>query len=339
MAFALVSGPHAHATPAEWTGFTFAGDPSFTAGNHLVMFVMPSGAAYDVTIDAATAGGQAFTNRGKSTQAGAGLGITVLTLDNISSTGTKTFVVTPSSGVGSGQCVVYEFSGGDTAGVFDATNGTSQASQANPSVSLTTATANAMIVAVTMNNSVTCTEGSGYTLTTITSARAGEYDLDAGAAGAKTVDFVGASDAWAMRAVSLKLATSSAQLLAPISDISAGPWLTSSGSPAELWQMIDGEESPDFDYDYTTSAGTMEVKFSPGSAPTLQSGHTLRYRLRGNGTCDALVKLKVGSTVLAQWTETNVPAVDTDYEHTLDSSPSFTISDYTDLRISVEAVP
>jgi hypothetical protein len=132
---------------------------------------------------------------------------------------------------------------------------------------------------------------------------------------------------------------SSSQLLAPISDISAGPWLTSSGSPAELWQMIDGEKSPDTDYDYTTSAGTMEVKFAPGSTPSLQTGHTLRYRLRGNGTCDALVKLKVGSTVLAQWTETNVPAVDTDYEHTLDSSPSFSITDYSDLRISVEAIP
>jgi hypothetical protein len=129
------------------------------------------------------------------------------------------------------------------------------------------------------------------------------------------------------------------QLLAPIQDISAGPWLPSSGSPAELWQMVDGEESPDFDYDYTTSAGTMEVKFAPGSTPSVQTGHTLRYRLRGNGTCDAVVKLKQGTTVLAQWTETNVPATDTDYEHTLDSSPSFTISDYTDLRISVEAVP
>jgi hypothetical protein len=135
------------------------------------------------------------------------------------------------------------------------------------------------------------------------------------------------------------LTDSNPQLLLTIQDISAGPWLPSSGSPAELWQMIDGEESPDFDYDYTTSAGTMEVKFAPGSTPSVQTGHTLRYRLRGNGTCDALIKLKVGTTVIAQWTETNVPAVDTDYEHTLDSSPSFSITDYTDLRISVEAVP
>jgi hypothetical protein len=135
------------------------------------------------------------------------------------------------------------------------------------------------------------------------------------------------------------LTDSNPQLLLTIQDISAGPWLPSSGSPAELWQMIDGEESPDFDYDYTTSAGTMEVKFAPGSTPSVQTGHTLRYRLRGNGTCDAVIKLKVGTTVIAQWTETNVPAIDTDYEHTLDSSPSFTISDYTDLRISVEAVP
>jgi hypothetical protein len=134
-------------------------------------------------------------------------------------------------------------------------------------------------------------------------------------------------------------AAGDSQLLAPIQDISTGTWLPSSGSPAELWQMIDGEKSPDTDYDYTTSAGTMEVKFASGSTPSLQTGHTLRYRLRGNGTCDAVVKLKVGTTVVSQWTETNVPAVDTDYSHTLDSSPSFTISDYTDLRISVEAVP
>jgi hypothetical protein len=112
------------------------------------------------------------------------------------------------------------------------------------------------------------------------------------------------------------------QLLSPIQDISSGTWLTSSGSPAELWQMLDGDNSPDTDYAYTTSAGTMEVKFSPGSTPSIQTGHTLRYRLRGDGTCDALVKLKCGSTVIAQWTETNVPAVDTDYERTLDSSPS-----------------
>lgn len=129
------------------------------------------------------------------------------------------------------------------------------------------------------------------------------------------------------------------QFLAPVQDISSGPWLPSAGSPAELWQMLDGDKSPDDDYCYTTSAGEMEVKFSPGSTPTVQTGHKVRYRLRGNGSTDALVKLKQGSTVIAQWTETNVPDVDTDYERTLDASPSFTITDYSDLRLSVEAIP
>jgi hypothetical protein len=206
MAFALVSGPHLESNASNWTGFTFTGDPSFTAGNHLVMFVLCYGAAYDVTINSATAGGQSFTNQGKSTHAGSGIGVTVLTLDNISGSGSKSFVVTPSSGVGTGYCVVYEFSGGDTAGVFDATNGASGSSTANPSLSLTTTTANAMIVALVANNVQTPTAGSGYTLTSIASTVVGEYDLDAGAAGAKTVDFVASSDSWAMRAVSLKLA-------------------------------------------------------------------------------------------------------------------------------------
>jgi hypothetical protein len=86
------------------------------------------------------------------------------------------------------------------------------------------------------------------------------------------------------------------QLLAPIQDISAGPWLPSSGSPALLFEMLDGEKSPDTDYAFTASLGTMEVKFAPGGTPSLQTGHVLRYRLRGDGSTDAVIKLKCGST-------------------------------------------
>jgi hypothetical protein len=210
MAFALVTGPHQQTIPADWTGFTFTGDPSFTAGNSIVMFVACYGAAFDVTIDSATFGGQSLTNRGKSTQAGSGKGATVLTLDSITGSGSKTVVITPSSGVAVGMVVVYEVSGGDTSGIFDAANGASSASSANPSVSLTTVTDNAAIFAFTSTSGGEPTQGSGYTLTNLTNLdfEAGEYDLDAGSAGAKTVDFSASSGAWVIRAVSLKLASS-----------------------------------------------------------------------------------------------------------------------------------
>jgi hypothetical protein len=137
---------------------------------------------------------------------------------------------------------------------------------------------------------------------------------------------------------SVEITEVTVQILSPIQDVTVGAWHPSSGSPAELWEMVDGDKSPDQDYAYTNTPSTMEVRFSPGNAPSVQTGHVVRYRLRGDGSTDAIVRLKQGVDVIASWTEANVPAVDTDYEHTLDASPSFTISDYSDLRLSVEAV-
>jgi hypothetical protein len=293
------------------------------------------------SITSVTYGGQACTLKGTSDNPGANAVAAIYGLANPPS-GAQTVQANFSGSVtGAGYSVTVL--GGNTSQVFNAAEAAKATGDSGTSsISVTSAVDELVIDAVVANPS-------GGEMT----AGAGQAERGAAAfggdrlevsteAGAASVDMTWTFTTTEWSAIGASFAAeaeSTPQLLAPIQDISAGPWLTSSGSPAELWQMIDGEESPDFDYDYTTSAGTMEVKLASGSTPSLQTGHTLRYRLRGNGTCDALVKLKCGSTVISQWTETNVPAVDTDYEHTLDSSPSFTISDYTDLRISVEAVP
>lgn len=157
------------------------------------------------------------------------------------------------------------------------------------------------------------------------------YGIDEGTSGSATFKGIG---------ITLLPISGPAQYLYPIQDISSGSWMASAGSPAALWDMIDGGNSPDsVDWAYTLEPTTMEVKFSPGNTPTIQTGHKLKYRLRGFGNPlypNVLVKLKFGSTVVSQWTETNVPSTFTDYERTLDSSPSFTISDYQDLRMTIE---
>ncbi len=125
------------------------------------------------------------------------------------------------------------------------------------------------------------------------------------------------------------------QLLAPASDISAGAWLPSTGT--DLFAMIDESSASDADYDYTDSLSTMEVKFAAGSDPSSSGGHVLRYRLRGDGTTDAVVTLKQGTTTIATWTETNVPTSATTFEHTLSGAEADSITDYTNLRLSVQA--
>lgn len=127
------------------------------------------------------------------------------------------------------------------------------------------------------------------------------------------------------------------QILVPASDIAAGAWLPSVAAQP-LYSMLDETPSDDADYDYTVSASTMEVKFTSGVDPQVSTGHVVRYRLKGNGSNSAVVTLKQGATTIAQWTETNVPSTVTLYAHTLSAGEADAITDYSDLRLNVQAV-
>ena len=128
-------------------------------------------------------------------------------LSNVTGTGSKTAAVTL-SGTPLQVCMaMWRLSGCDTAGAEDARNGATSTSS-TPSVSVTTNTASTAIFAMMSNNNGPATAGGAYTQETVVDAHRYddcEYDIDAGAAGAKTVDFsLGGSGLWVINAIAIK---------------------------------------------------------------------------------------------------------------------------------------
>jgi hypothetical protein len=160
------------------------------------------------TISSITCPGETVVLKTKATQAAASANVQWGYVDSIVAGGSKTFTVNFSAGtfhVGVGAC---EITGALTSGIYDAENQANNSGSANPSVGVTTTTDGAAIFAgVFSNNTNAHTAGSGYTLITFgqtTGSAEGEYDLDVGAAGAKTVDFTASSQAWALSAIAIK---------------------------------------------------------------------------------------------------------------------------------------
>ena len=130
-------------------------------------------------------------------------------LDNVTTGGALTVSYTLSGAVNS-KGIAWAVSGANTSSAVDTTQGGTNAGSANPSVSITTANANSAIFAMQINGSGVPDAGSGYTLEdTETHAvwyEAAEYDIDVGAAGSKTVDFVEGSSNWVMHAIAINTA-------------------------------------------------------------------------------------------------------------------------------------
>lgn len=117
----------------------------------------------------------------------------------------------------------------------------------------------------------------------------------------------------------------------PDSDVSAGSWLSTGAS---LYGVLDEETANDSDYIYTTALDTCEVGLTNPVDPVSSTGHVLKYRLYGDGSTDMTVSVRQGaSTEIASWTETDMPAAWTDYQHTLNGTQTDNITDYTDLRV------
>ena len=121
-----------------------------------------------------------------------------------------------------------------------------------------------------------------------------------------------------------------AQLLAPVSDVSAGSWAPSSGS--DLYAMVDETAYGDTDYIYAASATTCTLALASGSDPSSSSGHILRYRLlAGSGT--VAVTLKQGTTTIASWGPHTLTGAAQDFAQTLTSGEADSITDYSALRV------
>jgi len=122
------------------------------------------------------------------------------------------------------------------------------------------------------------------------------------------------------------------QTARPASDVTVGAWVPSTGS--DLYAMIDEPNVDDADHIYTAfNAAESEVALSALQDPLSSTGHTLRYRVEGNGSSGITVTLLCGSTVIASWTHDPAPSSWTTYEQTLSSGQADAITDYSDLRV------
>lgn len=122
----------------------------------------------------------------------------------------------------------------------------------------------------------------------------------------------------------------------PSADISAGAWLPSSGS--DLYAMID-EVAPDSaDYMYTDSPSVCEIALGPVVDPGTSSGQAVRYQLWDDTAGAMEVRLLQGATVIATWAHATTPTTPQVFERFLTVLECDSITDYTDLRLEVEAL-
>lgn len=205
MAFALVQGPTSSVESLTQAIVTING---VSAGNQLVIAARWYHAT--ATISSITISGESnATVHGSPTKNASLNNATgqIASLANVTSGGNKTITCTFSADLSSaGGITVMEVSGGDTAAFFDVEAG-STGNSTNPTTSLTTSNANEMIVAVQSNGSADATAGSGYTLIALPNTfwfDEAEYNLDAGVAGSKTVDFAAGSAQWMVKAAAFK---------------------------------------------------------------------------------------------------------------------------------------
>lgn len=208
MAFTLAQAPVVFDGGSPGAGstsisFTVTG---CTAGNSLVVGVEWVDGSANISSISCTGESNLTVHGTKLSNSGITSAIQLASLAEITSSGSKTITVTLSTSSTYRGAFALELVGGNTASFFDAVTPLS-GSGTNPSGSHTTGTANAAIVAIVSDVANTTAAGSGYTfIDMVGDFRDGEYILDAGAAGAKTVDFVAAgSGTWRIQAASFNL--------------------------------------------------------------------------------------------------------------------------------------
>lgn len=125
--------------------------------------------------------------------------------------------------------------------------------------------------------------------------------------------------------------------LRPTTDITDGSWLNELGSNVNLYASVD-EGQPYDNTDYIESGAlpdTTELRITSSGDPAASDYHTVQYALakQGTSTLNLDVYLMEGTTQIAHWTDVDIPATETLYQHTLSGAEADSITDYTNLRI------
>lgn len=109
----------------------------------------------------------------------------------------------------------------------------------------------------------------------------------------------------------------------PAADLSAGPWLPSSGN--SLAAVLDEDDG---DYIEATSPGTCRLQLNPVADPHTSAGQVVRYRCWSATQSGLTVRLKQGAQVIGEWLHDSLPVDPTTFAQTLTAAQCDAITDY-----------
>lgn len=268
-------------------------------------------------------------------------------LPNITTNGDKTITCTFSSAVPGNAAGMFamEVAGQEQSASFFDLQADAIAANPNNSVSLSPSVDHCFIVAQATSGVGDPTAGAGFTLITLAnvgSFDSAEYQLDSGTAGARNVPFGSMSSGFHIAAASFK-PTSATPLLSTYflgSDISTGNWTNSATGSTPLYTAVDETVADDSDYIQSGSnpvADQCEMQFANVGTPSVNTNHTVSYRLSGTGSLSTVVALVQGTTVIASWTHSPTPSTFTTYNQALTAGQIASITDYSSLHLRVTA--
>lgn len=341
-------------------GVTF--DAPVSAGNSIVVLLAYRGDVA-LTVSDTVNGATYEQSLGHYFHAG-GNGTVQVSYIRSSASGTPTVTQTGTSS--GGTMSLIELSGMDTgagfvsAAVEGAVADTSAPFEPGLSISPTDAATFLVVVASDIDNDArVCTGAAGDITNGVATGVAGcNYGYATLASGGtKTAALAfDAGDTWAMQAYSFKLsgaapaalsgsaaATATAagtltpnQSAAPIATISAGAWVPSTG--ASLPPML-SEAVPDHGtFIWVPIANSAcELLFTSLPDPGVSGGHAVSFWASSPVSATLRFRIMQGATQVAQWDQAVTPTL-TPYSLVLSSAEADAITDYTDLRVRIEAL-
>jgi len=129
--------------------------------------------------------------------------------------------------------------------------------------------------------------------------------------------------------------------LAPDADDSVGSW-TNETAGTTLYTSVDEASSDDTDFIKSPNNPSTSICRLRLSDPSGAMGDTMTVAVRckaSAGTVNLAIRLKEGSTVRAQWTDTGLSTAWTTVTHNLTSGERASITDFTNLYVELEANP
>jgi hypothetical protein len=125
----------------------------------------------------------------------------------------------------------------------------------------------------------------------------------------------------------------------PDADDTDGAWTSTA---THLYEVIDETSLSDADYIESSANPVNDLCKIRLSNPSVTPAMPFTVKYRGfktvaTGTMELRARLLQGTTQIASWTESNVPATPTTYSHTLSQGEFDSITDFTDLFIELRA--